>query len=152
MAFQKLSEIEDLPGADLYWEMCDWAGEGDAVGYRTKGDGPEGLDQAMMDFGKMLENSFPLRIENAWKGKERMEKVRAAVYSLVMPPKFEYTWTPDDLKEALANGAASKAGLVEILCRFASEVNEYWRLRHLVQEAGGWDEWSEEKDGWRENE
>ena len=151
MAWQKLAEIEDMPGADLYWEMVEWLGEGDAVGYRTKGDAEQGVDMACREFGEMLAR-FPRSVEDGWKGKERLETVRSAVYSLVMPPAFQNSWMADDIKEGLCKGAVSKAGLVEILVRFATEVNEYWRLRHLVQEAGGWDEWSEEKDGWRDNE
>ncbi len=149
MSFHKLSEIEDMPGADLYWEMAEWAGEGENVHYRTKGEALEGLDVALREFGERLAH-IPQSVEDGWKGKPRIETVRAAVYSLVMPPKFQYSWTADDIKEELAKGAASKAGLVEILTRFACDVNEYWRLCGLVQEAGGWDEWSEEKDGCRE--
>jgi len=146
---RRLQEIEDMPGGDLYWEMVEWYGEGEAVGFRTKGDLPEGLESALTEFGQMIGHVFPRSVEDAWKGKDRLDTVRSAVYSLVMPPKFVYSWTADDIRELLAKGAASKEGLVALVARFASEVNEYWRLRGLVQECGGWDEWSDEKDGWR---
>lgn len=110
--------------------LCDEAVEYD---YRT--DDGESLVTAFEVFEKLLYPEPPRVFDG--KNRSKFHVVKEAVLTLLCPRGNLANWEMGEIKEAL-RADLTKDQIIEAFIIFATAANEYFRLRWLIAEHGGW--------------
>jgi len=125
-------EVTDA-GYNLSEEISRFVDEAADAGYTTD-DGTD-LELAIDEFWTDA-NKFPDRIKDRI-GREKCSTIREVIFTLFAPKAYLDEWRRRDLRQLLAS-AMTKDETVEALEHFGTAVNEYFRLRWIVAEHGGW--------------
>ena len=130
-----LSENPSLTedGADFFNEIYRFYSEGDEHEYRVKDDS-ESLVIAFEAFGRMLFPEPPRSFDGRSQGK--FGTVRDAILTLMYPKNLQ-GWQLAEIKDALRD--LTKEQIIDAFKTFAVLANEYFRLRWIVAEYGGWE-------------
>lgn len=125
-------------GADFFDVIYNFYSEGDEHEYRVE-DGTESLVIAFEEFGRMIFPEPPRSFDG--RQREKFGTVRDAVLTLMYPKNMQ-GWQLAEIKEALRTDL-TKEQIVDAFTKFAVLANEYFRLRWIVAEHGGWRKESE---------
>ena len=125
-------EVTDA-GYNLSEEMSRFVDEAAEANYTTE-DG-DNLQLVIDEFWDAA-NKYPDRIKDRL-GREKCGIIREVIFTLFAPKAYIDDWRRRDLRQLLAS-AMTKDEIVEALEHFGTAVNEYFRLRWIVAEHGGW--------------
>ena len=126
-----LEEIEH-GGFRVHDEICEFLMEAEEANYRTV-DGCENLDSAFEILSDMATRT-PSKIKEAWGSNDLL---RCACYALTANCTWQSSLDKADVKAAIS-ASLKKADIVEAMAYYGSCVNEYYRLRWIVEMQGGW--------------
>lgn len=125
-------EVTDA-GCNLSEEISRFVDEAAELDYTTY-DG-DNLQLVVDEFWEAA-NKFPDRIKDRI-GREKCSTIREVIFTLFAPKSYIDEWRRRELRQLLASNM-TKDEIVEALEHFGTAVNEYFRLRWIVAEHGGW--------------
>lgn len=126
-------EVTDA-GYNLSEEISRFVDEAADANYTTD-DGTD-LELAIDEFWDDA-NKFPDKVKDHI-GREKCGIIREVVFTLYAPKSYIDEWRRRDLRQLLASNM-TKDEIVEVMEHFGTTINEYFRLRWIVAEHGGWE-------------